>query len=465
MLYFFTFAAASIVRKQPFLILFAGLIIFFSCKKGDSVLGLDVQPEEDLLYSSYDESMHARAQTVYDTNLVSSINNLGIYLLGSYQDPVFGRSDASIYTNFILKDNITNINAGTKPVMDSVVLSLAYRTDFYGDTLDALSLNVHMLHPGLTLSKDSVYTSSSTYKYQTDDITESGNGYTFSPRPASYVDIGGTSTKPQLRIRLKKEWFEENLLLKDNINLTNSAAMQAVFNGLFITTKNTNTFSPDYGSILFFALFDNNTKLTFYYHNFSQNDQKIELTCGAGTAHFNNHVHDYGNAHASIKNQIDADESNDTLLGQQNVFVQSMAGLGVKLEFPDLKHYTDSGPISVARAEIIIPVDDNPQWFTDDYKTPLGLGIKAYNASGEVEEVADIGGAWVGGAYDPTNKQYIINVPRHINQVCNGQKGNYGFFIFPGESPSKPYRAVLGGSANPGKQIKLKLYYTKLYKQ
>ncbi|MBK6985382.1 MAG: DUF4270 family protein [Bacteroidetes bacterium] len=33
--------------------------------------------------------------------------------LGSNLDPVFGRTDASIYTNFSISNNLTNISFGT----------------------------------------------------------------------------------------------------------------------------------------------------------------------------------------------------------------------------------------------------------------------------------------------------------------------------------------------------------------
>ena len=450
------------MRRFNYILLFSLLI--FSCKKENSILGLDVQPENDLLFSSQDSSAKIVSRTVYDTALISSINNLGIYLLGSYQDPVFGRSDAGIYTNFILKDNINSINTGAKAQMDSVVLTLTYKTDFYGDTTDFLKLNVFRLHPSVNLNKDAVYSSSMHYKYDATDITESGNGYLFYPRPASSASVGGAIVKPQLNIKLDKKWFEDNLLLKDDIYLKSSATLQQIFKGLFITTSASTTFSPDYGSILYFSLFDANTKLTLYYHNLSESGLKIDMTCGAGTAHFNVFNHDYGNAYTSLKGQIDNNGiTNDTLLGQEQIFVQSMAGLGLKLEFPDIKKYCDSGSISVARAELVLKVDEDSEWQTEKYKTPLSLGIKAYNSDGSLREIADVGGAWIGGGYNTVKKEYVINLPRHISQVCNGQIGNHGFFIFPSESTSKPFRAVIAGSKHQNNPIKLRIYYTKLY--
>ena len=417
------------------------------------------------MYASVDSSTKVNVRTVYDTALISSINNLGIYLLGSYHDPVFGRSDAGIYTNFILKDNINSISTGSKAQMDSVVLSLSYKTDFYGDTNDVLKLNVYRLHPSVNLDKNANYSSSMSYKCESQDITEGNNGYSFYPRPASSLNIGGASVKPQLRIRLDKKWFEENLLLKDDVYLKSSTTLQQIFKGLYITTTGSTTFSPEFGSILFISLFDANSKLTFYYHNLSGTDQKIEFTCGAGTAHFNRFEHDYGTADPMLKGQIDNNTvTNDTLLGKQNIFVQGMAGLGIKVELPDVKTYCDSGAISVARAELVFKVDDDSKWFTSSYKSPLAFGIKAYNAEGNLTEIADFGGAWIGGSYNSVTKEYILNIPRHINQVCNGQRVNKGFFIYPSESTSKPFRTVLHGSGGADK-IKLRLYYSKLYKQ
>lgn len=207
-------------------------------------------------------------------------------MLGSYTDPTFGRSDASIYASFILKDNITNVNTGSKPEMDSVVLSLAYVTDFYGDTTDPLKVNVHMLHLATPLSKDSFFHSYDSYHYYSNDITESGNGYTFYPRPASKKIVDTAHVPPQLRIRLNKSWFEDNLLLQDNVNLLNSTTLQNVFKGLYITTKNSTVYSPDYGSILYYSLYNNYTKITFYYHNFASSKLTLDFTCGAGAAHF-----------------------------------------------------------------------------------------------------------------------------------------------------------------------------------
>ncbi|MBC7864027.1 MAG: DUF4270 family protein, partial [Bacteroidia bacterium] len=391
--------------KKFLLIVIAVFAIFFSCKKEDSILGLDVQPENDLLYASFYDDAHCISKTVKDDSLISSLNNLGIYLLGSYADPVFGRSDASIFTNFILKDNITNVNTGTKPQMDSVVLSLVYKIDYYGDTTDQMKVNVHLLTD--SINPLTFYSSYNTEPFNPADITESGTGYSFYPMPKCSVNVGGVNVKQQLRIRLNKTFFEDSLLTQDAVNLANSTAMQKIFKGLYITTKNTTVFSPDYGSLLYFLLYDNSTKITFYYHNFTQSSQMLEFTCGGGTGHFNHFDHDFGIANSNLQAQLNTNPApGDTVYGQKNIFIQSMAGLGANLNFSKLTYLCDSGAIAVAKAELLIPVDQDPQWFGTTYQPPLGLWLKAYKSDGTLESMVDAGTYWFGGSYDATLKVY-----------------------------------------------------------
>ena len=72
----------------------------FSCKKQDdnSILGLDVQPENDLVGLTISDTASVFMYT-QRVDSVKSYNDQYKYL-GSNQDPIFGRTDASIYTNY-----------------------------------------------------------------------------------------------------------------------------------------------------------------------------------------------------------------------------------------------------------------------------------------------------------------------------------------------------------------------------
>ena len=99
-----------------------------------SVVGLDVQPENDLLNVGYQDTTTVFTRTFdgdslnTDESLISS----GVGLIGKYIDPVYGTATASMYTQVRLPSNILSTTFGTAPVCDSIVLSLVYDGPVYG---------------------------------------------------------------------------------------------------------------------------------------------------------------------------------------------------------------------------------------------------------------------------------------------------------------------------------------------
>ena len=90
-------------------LLLLSFIVVFSCKKKDeqSILGLDVQPENDLVGLTITDSASVFMHT-QRVDSVKSYNDQYKYL-GSNQDPIFGRTDASIYTNFSISTLAANV--------------------------------------------------------------------------------------------------------------------------------------------------------------------------------------------------------------------------------------------------------------------------------------------------------------------------------------------------------------------
>jgi hypothetical protein len=95
--------------KQFSIFLFS-LIFIFACKKeeSESVLGLDVQPDNDLLGVSISDSSSLFMFT-QRIDSVRSFNNQYKYL-GSNQDPIFGQTHVGLYANFSIANNLTNVS-------------------------------------------------------------------------------------------------------------------------------------------------------------------------------------------------------------------------------------------------------------------------------------------------------------------------------------------------------------------
>ena len=117
-----------------------GLTFIFSCKKqdADSILGLDIQPQNDLVGVTVTDSVSLYMHT-QKVDYVRTYNDQYKFL-GSTQDPIFGSTEAGIYTNFSIANNLTNVSFGVNPVLDSAEMMIRYLGQFTGDTSTVLKL-------------------------------------------------------------------------------------------------------------------------------------------------------------------------------------------------------------------------------------------------------------------------------------------------------------------------------------
>ena len=114
----FSLRKVMIRLSANFFVPAAGVLFFLgSCQKPDK-LGLDIQPESDLLNAVYSDTTTLITHTVLDDSL--STKGASASLLGSYNDPFFGKVSASFYTQVNI--TTTNINFGSPAnlVCDSV---------------------------------------------------------------------------------------------------------------------------------------------------------------------------------------------------------------------------------------------------------------------------------------------------------------------------------------------------------
>ncbi|HRD37867.1 MAG TPA: DUF4270 family protein, partial [Bacteroidia bacterium] len=118
------------------------VIAFLSCKKKqNTTLGTDVQPEIDELNVEISDTATIQAHTIIHQQARSFQDQFKY--LGSNQDPVFGRTNASVYTNLSLPNNVSNISFGEDAVLDSAEIVIAFTQNFIGDSTNAMYYQVH----------------------------------------------------------------------------------------------------------------------------------------------------------------------------------------------------------------------------------------------------------------------------------------------------------------------------------
>ena len=466
------------IGTKFFLFLSLGAILSLTSCDESSVVGLDVQPSNDLLHVGWKDTTTLYTQTVKEDSLRTDelLIGSGIGLIGKFFDPVFGISNASMYTQLRIPTDITSTsNFGVNPVCDSIVLSLVYEPLTYGTRpRKAQTLNVYELLGDL--SKSSTYYSGNTISKSSLDLTEFHAGHVFIPRPLDSVNnIYGPSQEPKLRPQIRAR-MDKNLgqLILNNgaagsssLNLSDEAHFQSFFKGLYITTENTSTLTSPYdGNIMRFYMGLSNL-IIYYHHDSPAPDTALSYTISLGSvARFNHFSHDYSAANPLLNLQL---SSTPPAPASNSVnFIQSMSGVKTKVTFPYIKNWADSGKIAINKAELVIHADTTipPAYNTDSLAAPIALivfGIEDDGVSPFLIPDAFEGGTYFGGTYDAVHRQYTFNIGRYIQQILDGKRQNNGLYILASNGAAYANRVMIGGGAPGPKQMKLNITYTKLH--
>ncbi|CAN5478962.1 hypothetical protein BH10BAC1_BH10BAC1_00820 [soil metagenome] len=451
----------AIGAKFFFILSIGASICLTSCDES-SVVGLDVQPENDLLNVGYQDTTTILTRTVKGDSLITdeTLITTGVALIGKYIDPVFGTSTGSIYTQVRLPSNIASTTFGTLPICDSIILALVYDGAVYGKK-DRKNQKLNVYQVTESMSTTPIYYSNRTFTKNTVDLT-AANGYVFKPRPLdSVTTVGGLRLKPQLRVLLDNSLGQIFLNNQTTGEIATNAAFQDFFRGIYITTENTTGLASEEGNIIHFKMGE--SKITLYYHNSNAtNNDSLKYDFGLGSvARVNHFEHDYTGAIADLSGQLAS-----TAPFNQTVYVQSMAGTRTKVEFPHLMRWVDNGLIGVNKAELVVSVDTSVATYKlDTFAAPLALMLFGINDDGSTYPIPDAfeGSNYFGGTYTSTTVQYRFNIARYIQQVMDGDRKNNGLYLIASNGAIYGNRVVIGGAASTTRPMKLNITYTKLH--
>jgi hypothetical protein len=423
------------------------LLVFASCQKPSGV-GLDFI--DDPLEAGHTQSLIINAITKPEDSLATTKRSSTV--LGTYEDPVFGRTTASIFSMFYL--STSNPNFGDVSC-DSVILSMTFK-GFYG-RLDPQRFQVFELTD--RLYEDTIYYSNQTRAFNPVPIADA----IIKPRPFDSVFVNNDSVAPQLRIPLSTA-FGNFILNAGAANLTSNTVFANYFKGLKITALPVEGVARKSGAILSFNWGHAHTKITIYYRSRfgthgNQGKGSYSLIINSKTPSFNHFIHDYTQRPTIVNQAFSPFDSTQT----QMVFIQGLGGLKTRFYLPNLTSLTDSGPVALNKAELVLKAV--PSTLDKDFPTPSRLALVALDSAGKSLILTDFleGDAYFGGIWDATKKEYRFNIARHLQRVLTGKEKNYGFALTPTGNAVNPNRVVLGGSANNAAQkMVLKVTYTKI---
>ena len=407
-------------------------ILFTACKKEWNELGSQLVVSDDLELFSFDDQ-EIKISVVKEDSL-SSLNSSKSYI-GSINDPYFGNTTASLYTEFRIPS--TDVDFGASAHVDSVVLSLDI-AGYYGDTLSPLSISVReMLETIETSITDSLDVETSLNIYSSDD-------FDVDPQLLNNPQLALQSiVNSELNITLSNA-FAQHFLDADSANYADNEAFQSFFSGLYITVDQ----ALDNGLLLELDLLNENSKLTLYYHNETADSLSYDFQINSSADRMTRWSHDYSST--EIESAIDAEHVSQG-------YVQGSVGLRTYVELPDLNSLKDSNYVFHS-AELIIPYISTE--VDSLFYSPSKLGLAAVNSDGNLEVLTEDqniqGSAYFDGNRNETSQTYTFNIARYIHKVVQEGYTNRLALYVP-ISVSQPQRVIINNHAVDSTGLRLKL--------
>lgn len=426
------------------LIISALAIFGISCSKTTETIGNGLLSDNEHIGVAYTDTLHIACHS----QLIDSMPTKGVstVLLGSMMDPVMGLTTAGIATQLHLSS--TNLYFGDNPVIDSVVLQLSL-TGCYGDTTTLQTVHVYALAD--TLSSSENYYQFSNVEVSGEDLA---NGFQFRPRPHTKGVVVGndTLTQPVIRIPLSNS-FGELLAAADSAVFGSSEAFKAYFYGLRIYCEDV----AQAGAISYINPTSNTvTQLQVYYRETPYaNPMRYYFYITSEDVYFNQYQHDYTLGSPEFVQQVLEEQ---TELGQQQLYLQSMGGVRCFLRFTDLLEWAEGlqeegSHLIINEAKLVLPFGG----LESDtlLAPPSSLALLSSNEDGTTSLLPDYleGSSYYGGSYSTEKKSVTFRVSEYLQSLIMGNSTSQGLYLSIVGASYNAQRWVMAGPEADQEQV------------
>ncbi len=352
------------------------------------VIGTDLL-EQDLVEVSFTDTMTLRSKTLAPIRTVSyappfdigftreTLNQLDSYVFGNFVDPIFGTTQASIY----IQPQLSARPDFQGAVVDSLVLVLPFDTlGFFGDTTQELEMEVFRV---LEFMESQDYYTDVNFAF---DESPLGTGIfkTSAKSVKGVIEPRGNKTfdtityPAQLRIQLSNRLGGELINLDTSFYVSNTDFVE-YFNGLYLRPKGkANSLAsfllrqPDAGMDLYYTQTDpvtlEDTSRVFQFRLFNTAIRAVNIQ------------HD--RSEVMVNDYVDSDNTSDSLM-----FVQGMAGVMGKIEFPFLDALEDA---VINKAELEMTLATVPGYDTAIYRPIEQFSVFQTLNDGTIEPAEDL---------------------------------------------------------------------------
>ena len=403
------------------------LVTIVSCRKKDSIVGLEEINESDYL-NAITDTFDIISYTIEEDSTIS--DNPANVVLGSYIDPEFGSMNASFYTQWRIATINPDFGDLNSIVIDSFVLSLDY-AGYYGD-LSTQTFEVFELDEDLYL--DSTYYMFTSKNTKSNNLVVNNMG-SITHRPNEPTVVGTDTVNAQLRIPLDTNfaWNFINEAVSGSTSFASNEEFLTFFKGIKVQVNNPGQ-SVGQGAILYFDLSDAASKATIY---FTQDSipKTYEFIINSSCADFNQVSF---NSTLFPVNEVVADSTK----GMTEFFAQAFRHRAV-VYIPELDSLPEN--IIIHRADLTLPI----QYQTGYRFKPgslLSVATKLKSTDSLLTALSNL------GEYIDSKKHFSIDLKSYSKSVQNGDIENNGVYISPRFFINSAERIVFNGANTSNKK-------------
>ena len=385
---------------MKYLIFILVFIVSISCKKEVNSSGYNLIGADPAMVGAVDTFTIRTSSRNLDT---SATNSPAYLLLGSINDPVFGKTEASFCSQLRLITTSPDFGEISSLKIDSVVLSMRY-LDNYGLN-KPLKFDVFRISENLDINK--VYYSNSKINCYSENLSINSNFKTPLAPGKYFINQFKDTIYDQISIELDTMLGRE-LINKSKESPSTYASIEnfnSWFKGLKIVAKNETQAYLD-GAIYYIS---SAPRLTIYYKQGGENKQYyFEL-----------------NQNAVRINLLDFNKFGyevDKPLANSNFYTQSNS-LRAYIELPYLSNISTNSVVHSAKLEL--PYDN-----TNNFIYSPGTQVSVMIENSTVDKRLRMIGL---GSIDTIKKVFSIDLREHVQSVVSRKRINSGLYISPRE--------------------------------
>lgn len=416
-------------------------VLVSACTNRDEMFGNNMVPPSQQMGSTIDSTV---AVFTYITTLDSLDTNISGYyqpFMGSYIDPVVGRTDVSIFTNYSPYGFKHSHYFGENPVIDSMRYAITF-SNAMGDTTQPITIDVYEVKEGIVFKQDSAYFSNFDMSPYIDEASplfsfeQKGNGTVYGKLPLEFAERLLDNTQNQTNIYYNDTVFHKKFpglyfKVREPVTTGEGQMLQLDFSqsSMYLFYHNTGPDEPDttFQQMLFFGDY------TYDYISFSMIKHDYALADVAT-----------GGINPSLI--IEKNKINETTPKTEYLYIQGLAGLMglIQVDKAGLEALQqkaiDLGYSHVAlhRAELqVTMVDAGYQQYNLSFAS-LGIyhDILKYEFLSEYNPIMDAitnsgYSSWLGGSLNRSKGIYTFDITSYVQNLITGKEDRYTTELLP----------------------------------